>query len=64
VRLARHPTVPGQPRAEEVAAASAGLGELGSVGALMRSHPANAAPGATAEAVAVLLRGRRYPFLS
>jgi hypothetical protein len=61
VPLARHPTVPGQPRAEEVAAASAGLGELG---ALMRSHPAYAAPGATAEAVAVLLRGRRYPLLS
>lgn len=56
--FARHPTT------TDVAATSRQLGELGSVGALMRSHPAYAAPGAAADAVAALLRTDRYPFLA
>jgi RNA polymerase sigma factor (sigma-70 family) len=65
LELARHATSPTAPGAagDDVAAASAGLAELGSAGALMRSHPANAAPGALGEAVERLLRSDRYPFV-
>jgi RNA polymerase sigma factor (sigma-70 family) len=55
--FARHPV------SQDVVAASRDLTELHSVGELMRSHPAYAASGAVSEAIADLLRTKRYPFL-
>jgi RNA polymerase sigma factor (sigma-70 family) len=66
--LARHPVAPAEGRGADVSAAdvrAAGdeLRELGSVGALMRSHPAYAAPGAVTEAVVRIVRSGRYRVL-
>lgn len=64
--LARHPVAGGTAAgggAADVRAASAELSELGSVGALMRSHPAYAAPGAVTEAVVAILRSGRFRVL-